>query len=181
MSSRIGGQFLARRNAGTPNLHAFCSYAMIWEEGRQEIIFQAVAQVNPTAQNTLLLGLHFSSFLVSGCIFFDHFCMKSLVDCFPQRFCSVAIQFSGCWSLFGLLFSVAIWFFDCWGFSGSLSSAVISVWLGEINGEMLLSWILSFSIVWFFSWIWGEHTDSQHRVRIFAVTLCGMEMHNRDK
>jgi hypothetical protein len=49
-------------------------------------LFQAVAQVNPTAQNTFLLSPLFSSFLVSRFICSDPLCIKPLVDCFEQLF-----------------------------------------------------------------------------------------------
>ena len=50
------------------------------------LLFQAVAQVNPTAQNTLLLSPHFSSFLTFSCIFPNLLCVRSLVDYFRLLF-----------------------------------------------------------------------------------------------
>jgi hypothetical protein len=50
------------------------------------VIASAVAQVNPTALNTFLLGPHFSSFLAFSCILPGFFCFKPLVDCF-EHFC----------------------------------------------------------------------------------------------
>jgi hypothetical protein len=48
--------------------------------------FQAVAQVNPTVQNTLLLGPHFSSFFVSGFILSYLLSLKWLLDCIQRLF-----------------------------------------------------------------------------------------------
>jgi hypothetical protein len=50
------------------------------------LLFQAEAQVNPTAQNTFLLGPHFSSFLVFGSIFPCSFSVNLLGDCFHRPF-----------------------------------------------------------------------------------------------
>ena len=50
------------------------------------LLFRAVAQVNPTAQNTFLLGPHFSSFLAFGSIFPCSFSVNPLGDCFHRPF-----------------------------------------------------------------------------------------------
>ena len=50
-------------------------------------LFQAVAQVNPTAQNTFLLGPPFSSFLAYSFILAHFLCLNPLADCLQCPFC----------------------------------------------------------------------------------------------
>jgi len=76
--SRKEGQFLARLHARTPILHAShcCGRVSLWEKlGRifflEGSLFQAVAQVNPTAQNTFLLLTALCIFLASSFINFS--------------------------------------------------------------------------------------------------------------
>ena len=81
---------------------------------RERGFSQAVAQVNHTALNTLLLGPPFSSFLARSFIFFLPSGFKPLVDCSQRPFSFQ--QLSGPLAaeiLLVLLSSVAIWLSGC--------------------------------------------------------------------
>src|SRR5215472_1978250 len=86
-SSWKGGQFLARLHARTPvlvRLSQLCYSIYVGKAEQADFfegsLFQAVAQVNPTAQNTFLLLTALCSFLASGFIFFLPSCLGPLVD-----------------------------------------------------------------------------------------------------
>jgi len=52
-------------------LHTFPARGRVYVRGKANIAFQAVAQVNPTAQNTFLLLTALCSFFASGFIHFS--------------------------------------------------------------------------------------------------------------
>src|SRR5437868_6346844 len=79
-----------RRYANLARLYALCYSIPIGKSraGRfwEGLLFQAVAQVNPIAQNTFLLLIALCSFLASGFISFFLYCFNPLVDCSQQLF-----------------------------------------------------------------------------------------------
>jgi hypothetical protein len=103
-------------HASTPERQSCTSFILVVEcvrEERQAIVFQAVAQVNPTAQNTFLLGTHFSSFLASSCIRSCSLCVKPLVDYLQRLFCFRSFVVLGFISAVFFRSFTVIWLLKC--------------------------------------------------------------------
>jgi hypothetical protein len=124
-------------------------------EERYVLLFQAVAQVNPTAQNTLLLLTAFRSFLAFSCIRSCSLCVKPLVDCLQRLFCFRSFVVLGFISVCFFRSFTVLWLLKC-AYSPHFRSFTV-LWLLKCAYSPHFR---SFTVLWLLKCAYSPHFRS---------------------